>query len=60
MDIFMQRRFWVAALPAITIALSAFGVPVTEDMLTATADKVLVAVMGLVSLWSYFAPKPPA
>lgn len=60
MDIFKQRRFWVALLPVAVMTLGAFGVPVTEEMLSGTADKVLVGVTSLLSLWSYFAPKPPA
>lgn len=60
MDIFKQRRFWAALIPAAVIVSGAFGVPITEDMLNTTADKVVVAVSGLLSLWSYFAPKPAA
>lgn len=59
MDIFKQRRFWVALLPAAVMAANAFGVPVTEDVLTGTGDQVLAGVMSLLALWSYFAPKPP-
>ena len=33
MDIFSQRRFWVAALPVIVLVANSFGVPLTEDVL---------------------------
>ena len=58
MDIFKQRRFWVAALPVAVLTANAFGVPLTEGMLVDTGDKLLTAVMGILSLWSYFQPKP--
>lgn len=60
MDIFKQRRFWVALLPVAVMTANAFGVPLTEEVLSSVGDKVLAAVMAGLSLWSYFAPKPPA
>ncbi|HLE80909.1 MAG TPA: hypothetical protein VJA25_06425 [Dehalococcoidia bacterium] len=60
MDIFTQRRFWIALIPAAVLVGNAFGVPLTEDALTSVTDKVIVGVMGLLSLWSYFQPKRPA
>lgn len=59
MDLATQRRIWIAIIPAAVIAANALGVPLTEDMLTTVGDKVVVAVMGLLSLWSYFQPKRP-
>jgi len=59
-DIFKQRRFWVAALPVVVLVANAFGVPLTEDVLTSVGDKVLVSVTSLLSLWSLFAPKAAA
>jgi len=60
MDIFMQRRFWIAALPAIVMVGQAFGIPLTDDVLTTVGDKVLAAVQGVLALWSLFAPKKTA
>lgn len=59
MDIFFQRRFWIAALPAIVMVGQALGVPLTEDALTTVGDKVLAAAQGVLALWSLFAPKAP-
>jgi hypothetical protein len=60
MDIFKQRRFWVAALPVVVLTANAFGVPLTEGMLADTGDKLVTAAMGVLSLWSYFQPKKAA
>lgn len=60
MDLLAQRRIWVALIPAVVIAANAFGVPITDDMLTTVSDKVIVAAMAALSLFSYFKPKPPA
>ena len=59
MDIFKQRRFWVAVIPVGVMVANAFGVPITEGALSEVADKAVVGVMAVLSLWSYFAPKPP-
>lgn len=58
MDIFKQRRFWAALIPAAVMVSGAFGVPLTEDILNSTADQVVAGVSAVLSLWSLFAPKP--
>lgn len=60
MDLLTQRRLWIAALPCLVIIANAAGVPITEEILADVGDKVLAGAMGVLSLWSYFAPKPPA
>lgn len=60
MDILKQRRFWVALMPVLVMVGNAAGVEITEDVLAQTGDKVVAAGMALLSLWSYFQPKPPA
>jgi len=60
MDIFLQRRFWIAVVPVAIMVANALGVPITEELLASTGDKVVTGAMGLVALWSYFQPKPPA
>ena len=57
MNIFLQRRFWVAAIPAIVIAANALGFPITEDLLTSTGDQVIVSVTAVLGLLSYLFPK---
>lgn len=52
-----ERRLWIAALPVVVMFANAAGVPLTEEMLTDTGDKVLAAVASVLALWSWFAPK---
>lgn len=52
-----QRRFWVAAAPALVMILNVFGVEATEEMLTSTAEKLLGAGVSAGALWSLFVPR---
>ena len=52
-----ERRLWIVALPVVVMVANAAGVPLTEEMLTDTGDKVLAAVASLLALWSWFRPK---
>ena len=60
MDLFKNRRFWAAVTPLAVVVAGQFGVPITEEMLTSLADKGLVFFSAGLTLWSLFAPKPPA
>jgi uncharacterized membrane protein len=57
MEIFQQRRFWVAVIPAAVLAANAFGVPLTAETLNSTGDLVVTAAMSALSLLSLFKPK---
>lgn len=59
MDIFKQRRFWVAVLPVVVLVANGFGIPLTEGTLSDVGDKLLTGVMSMLSLWSLFQPKKP-
>lgn len=56
-DLFVNRRGWVALLPAIVLFSQLIGVPVTQDMLETFGDKVLAAVMAALALLSLYRPK---
>lgn len=56
-DVFLNRRGWVAIVPTVVIVANFFGVPLTEDILTTTGDKVVVGIMSALSLLSLFRPK---
>lgn len=60
MELLKQRRFWVALTPVLVMAANAAGIEITDTMLQETGDKIVVAAMSLLSLWSYFQPKPAA
>ena len=55
-ELFINRRGWVALLPAIVMASGLAGIPVTEEMLTTLGDQVLAAVMSGLALWSLYRP----
>jgi hypothetical protein len=57
MSVFTERRFWAALLPVLVIVSGALGVPVTEDVLAQTGDKVVAGTSALLALWSLFFPK---
>lgn len=56
-DLFVNRRGWVALVPGIAVVSKLFGVEVSEDLLTSTGDQVLAAVMAILALWSLYRPK---
>jgi hypothetical protein len=56
-DLFKQRRFWAAVVPVVTMVAGAFGVPIADEVLTGTGDKVIVAFTSLLAAWSLFFPK---
>lgn len=57
MDVFVNRRGWVAMLPAIVMVSGLFGIEVTEEMLATVGDKILAAVMSGLALWSLYRPR---
>lgn len=56
-ELLVQRRIWVALIPAAVIVSNTLGIPLTEDILQTTGDKIVTAVMAALSLASYFKPK---
>lgn len=58
MGIFKERRFWAALIPVVVMVAGAAGVPVAEDALAETGDKVVAASSAVLALWSLFFPKP--
>jgi hypothetical protein len=60
MDIFLQRRFWAAIIPPAVLVAGAFGIPITEELLTGTLEKLVALAPSVLALWSLLQPKPPA
>lgn len=59
-DLFINRRGWVALLPGLVVVSQLFGVEITEDVLESTGDKVLAAATAVLALWSLYFPRPQA
>jgi hypothetical protein len=50
-------RRWIAVLiPVLVMASGALGFPLTEDVLADFSDKVVVAIMAGLALWSKVVP----
>lgn len=56
-DLFINRRGWVAIIPAAVIVSQLFGVEVSADLLESTGDKIVAAIMGVLSLASLYWPR---
>lgn len=57
MGIFKERRFWAALIPVVVMVAGAAGVPVTDEVLADTGDKVVAGSSAVLALWSLFFPK---
>lgn len=58
MNLLLQRRIWAALIPPAVIIAGYFGVPITDEILTDTLDKVVALAPSGLALWSYVRPKP--
>lgn len=56
-DLLSQRRIWVALIPLVIGVGDAFGIKLTEELLTNTGDQIVAGVMAALALWSYVRPK---
>lgn len=56
-ELVVNRRGWVALLPAIVLVSQLLGVEVTQETLESAGDKVIAAVMSGLALWSLYRPK---